>query len=304
MPKLLLIDSYGLCFRSFFAMKDSPLINEKGENVSVLAGFFSMLTSIIEVSGCTHMLIAADSKTKTFRHQLYDKYKANRPKTPEDLHRQINVLLNIISSFSLKSYSVDGFEADDIIASSAEKYKKDAEVIVVSSDKDLMQLVNDKDGISQIRPANASKLEHYDEKKVYSKYLLPPSKIHLYLSILGDASDNIPGVDGVGEKGAVEILQHFSSVDEIYANLDSIKPQIAKRLSLHRDDLELSYTLSELKNDIDIPYTLSELSLNKINLSSGVNVLKSNGIKVASGRFERTIKKIISREEDTELSLF
>jgi DNA polymerase-1 len=221
---LYLIDSYGLIYRSYFAFMTHPLRNISGKNVSALFGFARTITSLLNdgapiaadgkaaASKKTPLLMAAvfDSRTPTFRHEMYSEYKATRQKAPEDLHAQIPLVEEFLAALNVPLLRVDGFEADDIIATLANKCRaENRQCYFLSSDKDLLQLAGG--GVYALRPAKISKgdtaqgpaLDMIDSAGVKAEWGVVPEKMLDLLSLSGDASDNIPGVKGIGPKTAV-----------------------------------------------------------------------------------------------------
>ena len=230
-PPLYLIDAYGLIYRSYFAFMTRPLRNNAGKNVSALFGFARTLIAILDEGTAAadengrllekpqkplRLAAVFDSKTKTFRHAMYSEYKANRQKTPEDLHEQVPLVEEFLTSLGIQCLKADGFEADDIIATLAEKCRSEKrQCYIFSSDKDLLQLVGG--GIYELRPSKISRTEANSQSsgpawdlagpcEVKDEWGVEPEKILDLLSLTGDSSDNVPGVKGIGEKTAVKLM--------------------------------------------------------------------------------------------------
>ena len=218
-----ILDSYGLIFRCYFAFINRPLTNSKGKNISALFGFFRNLHFIFQHYKPGYLIAAMDSKTKTFRHEMYPEYKATRNKTPEDLHAQIPWVCDILQALGVPVLQCDGYEADDIIATVAKKCQEQGRTCrILSGDKDLMQLVTESTQI--LKPesgASTWKVTGIDGVKM--EWGVEPAQLLDLLALYGDTADNIPGVTGVGGKNAAKLLGDYKNLDGIYANIDQIK---------------------------------------------------------------------------------
>lgn len=237
-----ILDSYGLIYRCYFAFISRPLTNSKGENVSALFGFFRNLHSILEHYKPSYIIAAMDSKTPTFRHKIFDQYKANRPKTPEDLHAQIPWICDILGAMGIPTLQCDGYEADDIIATVASQCEKTGRNCrILSGDKDLMQLVTETTQI--LKPDHADVWKVIGREGVKAEWGVYPEKMLDLLSLYGDAADNIPGVKGCGVKTACKFLDQYGDLDGIYQHADEIKGAIGQKI---RDGKESAYQSRDL----------------------------------------------------------
>ena len=246
MKTLTIIDTFGFFFRNYYAL---PYLKSKdGFPTGLLTGFVNFIASINKEHGTDYLLFALDSKEKTLRSQIDPNYKANRPTPPEDLLKQLPVAVEWINKMGFKSIEVPGYEADDIIATIAEDAKKKGiKVQIVSSDKDLYQLIDD-DKVLIYDPMKKVKI---NEEECIKKFGVKPSQIVDYLALVGDSSDNIPGVKGIGPKGARTLLKEFGSLENIYKNLDKIANKRTKKLlEESRENAFLSYKLASLYYDI------------------------------------------------------
>ena len=221
-----ILDSYGLIYRCYFAFISRPLTNSKGQNISALFGFFRNLHYIFNHYKPSYLIAAMDSKTKTFRHEMYPEYKATRDKTPEDLHAQIPWICDILQALGVPVLQCDGYEADDIVATVAKKCEAmGRKCRILSGDKDLMQLVCDTTQI--LKPeAGSSTWKVTGAEGVKAEWGVYPDKLLDLLSLCGDKADNVPGVKGIGDKTASKLKFDFSSLDGIYENIDKIKGAI------------------------------------------------------------------------------
>ena len=245
-----ILDSYGLIFRCYFAFINRPLTNSRGENVSALFGFFRNLHWILQHYKPDYIFAAMDSKTKTFRHEMYPEYKATRNKTPEDLHAQIPWICDVLESLGIPTLQCDGYEADDIIATVAKKCSQQgAECKILSGDKDLMQLVDDNTLI--LKPeSGASTWKLTDAAGVAAEWGVNPDKLLDLLSLYGDTADNVPGVHGVGVKTAAKLLTDYSDLDGIYSHIEEINGALKQKLIDGKENAYFSQKLIRLCDEV------------------------------------------------------
>ncbi|MDR1220778.1 MAG: DNA polymerase I [Treponema sp.] len=290
MLPLYLIDSYALIYRSYFAFLKRPLRNTSGKNVSVLFGFARALAGLLnngapaadewekplETPQKPRLLAAVfDPKGKTFRHELYAEYKANRQKAPEDLHAQVPLVEEFLAALNIPILRADGFEADDVIATLVKKCRAEKrQCYILSSDKDLLQLVGD--GVYELRSSKTVG-EIWDligAREVKAEWGVPPAKMLDLLSLTGDSSDNVPGVKGIGEKGAVKLMARYGSLEEIFNNIAGIEGAIGKKLAEGKESAWFSRTLVALKDDVPLPVSaIDELSIENMRGSAGAAIL-------------------------------
>ncbi|MDR2509795.1 MAG: DNA polymerase I [Spirochaetaceae bacterium] len=284
LPPLYLVDSYALIYRSYFAFMTRPLRNGRGENVSALFGFAKTLVNLLD-GECTirKACLAAvfDSRKPTFRHKIYGAYKANRQKAPEDLHSQVPRVEEFLGRLGIRVLRVDGYEADDIIATLAMRCRaENRECRIFSSDKDLLQLVGN--GVYALRQSKTTQKEVFEligPDEVKSEWGVEPGGILDLLSLSGDASDNIPGVHGIGEKTAVKLLQRYGSLDAIFQNITEIGGSLEKKLSEGRESAYLSKKLISLAHDIPLEITsIDEFLLDKLDRAAAADFLIDEGI--------------------------
>jgi DNA polymerase-1 len=297
--KLIIVDGYGFVFRAFHSMP--PLTRRDGTPIGAVYGFTNMLLRFIEKHTADYIVVALDAGKKTFRHDIYSEYKAHRPPAPEDLIVQLPIIREAISAFNIKVLEQEGVEADDLIASyTTYATQKGVEVMVVSADKDLMQLI--RDGVYLYDPIKEKIIGEAEVKEKYSVY---PNQMTDYLALLGDASDNIPGVAGIGAKTASKLLKEFDSIEKIYTNIDKISPERSRKLLLEgRDRGILSKNLVTLKCDIDPAYSLEELKTPDIANQQFLDFLTSQGFSQILSRVSKKLN-IQDKEEvhiDEELS--
>ena len=207
---LYVLDGYSVIYRSYFAFIRNPLRNPRGENSSAVFGFFRTLVSLFRDYQPHHFVVVMDSIAPTFRHEKYEEYKANREKTPDDLHAQIPVIEEILSALGIPMLRVERYEADDVMATLARICRTDGRACrVISGDKDLLQLVEEP--VRVLRPGKNG-IEELDRDGVYRDWSVWPEQILDYLSLIGDSSDNVPGVKGIGAKTAAELLNTYGTL--------------------------------------------------------------------------------------------
>ncbi|MEM7257265.1 MAG: DNA polymerase I, partial [Pseudomonadota bacterium] len=254
-PPLILVDGSSYLFRAFHALP--PLTNSHGEPTGAMLGVINMLRNLIETYSPTHMAVVFDAKGKTFRNDMYKEYKATRPPMPDDLRAQIEPLHQIIRLMGLPLLSVPGVEADDVIGTLSDMAtKENVKVVISTSDKDLAQLVND--NVTLINTMSRTTL---DIDGVVEKFGVPPDRIVDYLALMGDSSDNIPGVVKCGPKTAVKWLNQFGSFDEVVARADEVKGKIGENLRAAIPHLPLSYELATIKLDVELDQSIKDLNI-------------------------------------------
>lgn len=258
--KLFLIDGSALAYRSYFAFVKNPLINSRGENTSAIFGFLNSLLKIMDEHQPEYLAAVFDTPEPTFRHKIYPEYKATRQKMPDEMSEQLPRIRQVLEALRVPIIEVPGLEADDVMGSLATRAaQRGFETYLVTADKDFYQLVSP--NIKVYDPGRAGKeSEVLDEAGVVRKIGLPPSKIVDYLSLMGDSSDNVPGVEGIGPKTALELLQQFDSLDQIYQNLDKISREtLRNKLEQSRDLAFLSRQLVTLNTQASLEIDFEKL---------------------------------------------
>jgi len=252
MEKVILVDGNNLMFRSFYATlySGSTMTSRDGFPTNALYGFVNMMNKIIAEEEPKYIMVAFDIG-KTFRHEKYDYYKGKRDETPDDLKRQFPVAKKILNAMGIKYFELAGYEADDIIGTFAKKVdeNKDFVATIISSDKDLLQLISDDVSVKLLKPKDYIRM---DKKTFKDTYGLEPIKMIDLKSLMGDSSDNIPGVKGIGEKTAIKLLQEYGSLDGVYNNLDSIKGAVHDKLANDKDNAYMSYDIATIYREVPI----------------------------------------------------
>lgn len=248
MKKLLVIDTFSIIYRYYFIFIKNPLTNSEGMNTSAVYGFLRTYFSLIESYPCDYTVLALDSTRDTFRKEMYKEYKENREHMPDDLKEQIPVLYELTDAIGIPKIFLNNYEADDIIGTIAEANKKNGvRTIIYSPDKDILQLVDENTTVISTNRDNT--LLEYDANAVKAKRGVYPNRIIDLLALMGDASDNIPGVKGVGEKTALKLLEEYGSLDGIYENIDSVSGKLKDKLIEHKEMAYLSYKLATIEKN-------------------------------------------------------
>jgi DNA polymerase I len=287
---LYLLDGYSLVYRSYFAFIRRPMFNPKGKNSSAIFGFVRSLLLLLGERKPSYFAVALDSTVPTFRHEKYPPYKATRDKTPEDLRDEIPVIEEILKQLGVPTIRAEGFEADDVMATLALQAKAEGRpCYVITGDKDLLQLV---DGpVRILKPESGGGFTEMDRERVNEAWGVQPEQILDYLSLVGDTSDNVPGVKGIGAKTAVALLGLHATLDGIYQNLDSIKSESQrKKLADGRENAYLSRDLITLETAVPLEVGPGDLALPPLNGENAAPFLIAEGMK-------STVKELIGRED-------
>ena len=261
MKKLLLIDAYAMIFRAYYAFIRAPRMNSKGENTSAIFGFCVTLEDLLKKINPTHVGVAFDPAGGTFRHEAYEQYKAQRPETPEDIRKAVPVIKQLLEAMNIPVLEVPGFEADDVIGTLSKQGEKAGfEVYMATPDKDYGQLVSNH--VFMYRPRHTGGFELMGPAEVCAKYgLQRKEQVIDLLGLMGDASDNIPGCKGVGEKTAVALLEQFGSIDNMLAHTDEIKGALRTKVESQVEEIKFSRFLATIRTDV--PIALDEALLSK-----------------------------------------
>jgi DNA polymerase-1 len=261
--KFFLIDGSAIFYRSYFAFIRNPLINSKGENTSAAFGFLNTLFKLVEDEKPDYLSVVFDTKEPTFRHEIYEPYKATREKMPEEMAETFPRLLHVLNTLNLSVLEKAGFEADDLIATLSKKYGSDAlHIYIISGDKDLAQLVSPHISIYVMGKSGGGQTEIYDREKIKEKYGVFPEQITDWLALMGDKSDNVPGIPGVGEKTACALIEQFQSLNNIYQYPEKIdRESLRQKIQENRDSAYLSKSLVVLDSDVPLENNLSDFVL-------------------------------------------
>lgn len=306
--KLFLIDAYSQIYRQFFAFMKSPLVNSKGFNTSPVFGFFRTIDEIIETEKPTHIAVAFDGNVRPFRFKLFDQYKAQREKTPEDIVAAIPVIKQILKAYNIPIIEVNespydtedqhySYEADDIIGTMSHLAEKAGfEVFMLTPDKDYAQLVTPH--VHMYRPMQKGGYEILGEEEVKEKYgLSSPKQMIDYLALVGDSSDNIPGCAGVGPVSATKLLTEYGSVENIIANSESLKGALKTKVQAATENIRLSYTLAEICLEVPIEFDEEKLKVQPENKNELLKLFQEYELKkLIEKHFPESRKKTAPHE--------
>ncbi len=298
MKKIMILDGNSLLFRAFYALP--PLKTKKGQFTNAVYGFLSMLYKIIDTYSPEYLCVAFDPEKPTFRHEKYKDYKANRQKAPNELVQQFQLIRDVLDVHNIKRVEIEGFEADDVSGTFACAAKEQgADVYLVTSDKDYLQLIDEnvkvvltKKGITNTEEMNLNSMEE--------EYGLTPEQFVDLKALMGDSSDNIPGVSGVGEKTALKLMQEYKSLDNIYDNIDSIKGKLKEKLETDKMQAYMSQTLARIITDIPIEFNIEEYRVHKPDIKK----LSELYDELEFRQFKKRLVEATPAEEQSQISLF
>ncbi|PIR89224.1 MAG: hypothetical protein COU07_02050 [Candidatus Harrisonbacteria bacterium CG10_big_fil_rev_8_21_14_0_10_40_38] len=250
MEKLLAIDASALLYRFFHALP--PLTTPEGEPIQAIYGLTNVLLKISMYEGPKYIAAALDRPEPTFRKENFENYKSHRPKASNDLINQIKRMPDVFSLFGIKTLSAKGFEADDVLGTLAEKFKKTPElnIVIFTGDLDALQLIEKDKVTCRIIKTGVSEADIYDEKRVFERFGIYPKNLRDYKALTGDSSDNIPGIPGIGQKTAAELIKDFENIEGIYENLVIINSKVAKKLENKEKDALLYRDLVTIRRDV------------------------------------------------------
>ena len=295
MKKIILVDGNNLLFRSFYATAYQGVImkNSKGFPTNALYGFINMMNKIIKEEKPTYIMVAFD-KGKTFRHDKYEEYKAGRQAMPDELKLQFPKAKEVLDAMGIKHYETDNYEADDIIGTLSKRVDEEDEFIatIVSSDKDLLQLISDEVDVKLLKQSGHIMMTKEEFRNTYQ---VDPIHMIDLKALMGDASDHIPGVKGIGEKTAINLLVKYGSLDNLYANIDSVTGKTKDKLIEDKDNAYMSYDLATIFREVPLDFDLEDCKYEGINSSELVNLLEEF-------EFHSLLKKLdfneVSKEEE------
>ena len=301
--KLLLIDGPAVVYRSFYAFTKSPLKNSKGENTGALFGYTNTLLSLLDELKPKYGAVAFDTPEPTFRHKLFEDYKATRIKMPDELVSQLSLIKAITEHLGIKLVELPGYEADDIIATFAKEASNNGiQTIIFSADKDIMQVVRENIVILNLK-SHYKDWEYLDRDGVTKKMGVPPEKIPDMLSLIGDTSDNIPGVPGIGPKTAVKILEKYGSISKILENPECIQEEnIRDKIIENIEKLKFTRKLTYLDENVPVELKLDELKMKKANVEELGEIFQNLEFFGLMKRFASSEKEDIVKGKIEEIS--
>ncbi|MDP6684781.1 MAG: DNA polymerase I [Candidatus Marinimicrobia bacterium] len=301
--RLFLIDGYAMLYRCHFALIRNPLITSYGLHTSALYGFTNQLLKLIDLEKPDYIAAIFDTKEKTFRHEYYPSYKATREKMPEELVDQLPHLWRILKGLNVFNTSIPGFEADDIVGTVAKSVEQEnLDTFIVSGDKDFMQLVNSH--VFLYSPGGArTQTKIYDKKGVEERWGIPPESMIDLLGLMGDASDNIPGVRGVGEKSAQKLIREFGSLENALEHAEQVSnKRVRNGLLNHKEDAILSKELVKIHTDVPLEFSVNDLELKPLNISELQSLCKEFEFHGLMRQFSELEQEEEAKKKKTEKS--
>ena len=286
MDKLVLIDGHSILNRAFYGVPD--LTNSEGLHTNAVYGFLNIMFKILEEEKADHLAVAFDLKEPTFRHKMYDAYKGTRKPMPEELHEQVPLMKEVLAAMGVPILTLEGFEADDILGTVAKRSQRDGiEVCVVSGDRDLLQLADEH---IKIRIPKASRggteVKDYYPEDVKREYQVTPMEFIDVKALMGDSSDNIPGVPSIGEKTATAIISAYGSIENAYAHLEEIRPPRAKKaLEEHYDMAQMSKELAKICIDCPVEFRYDDTKIDNLYTPEAYQYMKRLEFKSILTRF-------------------
>ncbi|MEI8222160.1 MAG: DNA polymerase I [Actinomycetes bacterium] len=286
MKRLLLVDGHSLAYRAFYALPVENFGTSSGQPTNAIYGFSSMLLNLIRDEEPTHIAVAFDVSRKTFRSEKFPEYKAQRAKTPDEFRSQMDYLYQMVTALGIRTFAIEGFEADDVIATFAkEAESEEFEVLISTGDRDSFQLISER--ITVLYPRKGmSDLARMTPDAVKEKYGLTPSQYHDFAALRGDPSDNLPSVPGVGEKTATKWIQDYGDIQGLLSHADEIPGKVGESLRAHVESVKLNHELTQLIHDVDVKASVSDLEWKGFNSADVLHLLDQLEIKALRDRIK------------------
>ncbi len=281
---MIIIDGHAILHRAYHALP--PLTTSKGELVNAVYGFCSMILRVRDELKPACFAVTFDLPKPTFRKKLFDGYQAKRPQMDEELSGQIEKVKTLVRTLKIPIYEKEGFEADDVIGTLVRQAQKTSETIIVTGDRDLLQLVNGQTKVYMLL-RGLTEATLYDEDKVREKFGLKPNQIPDYKALIGDSSDNYSGVSGIGPKSAVRLLQSFKTLEQIYKHLDKIEPGLREKLEKGKDNAKLSFKLATIIKDVPVKIDIKKCELGDFTRPEVIKLLENLEFKSLIGRLKK-----------------
>lgn len=300
MKKVILVDGNNLLFRSYYATAYQGVImrNSKGFPTNALYGFLNMMNKIIHEEKPNYILVAFD-KGKTFRHDKYESYKAGRVEMPDDLRLQFPRAKEILDAMGIYHYEIENYEADDIIGTVSRIVDEEDQFIatIISSDKDLLQLISDEVDVKLLKSNSFIRMDKEEFKK---QYQVDPIHMIDLKALMGDASDHIPGVKGIGEKTAINLLSQYETLDNLYQNIDHITGKTREKLENDKENAYMSYDLATIYREVELDFSLEDLKYQGMNKDQYVDLLKEFEFNSLLKKIDRVINPVVTKESKRE----
>lgn len=301
MKKVILVDGNNLLFRSYYATAYSgnTMKNSKGLSTNALYGYINMMNKIIKEEKPEYIMVAFD-KGKTFRHEKYESYKDGRGETPTELKEQFPIAKKLTEAMGIKYFEIDNYEADDIIGTFSKKVCETADFIatIISSDKDLLQLITNDVEVKLLKQNDFIRMTYQEFLNTYN--IEPPRMVDLK-ALMGDSSDNIPGVKGIGEKTALNLLHEYTTLNNIYANLDKIKGKVKEKLENDKENAYMSYDIATIYKEVPLDTSFENIKYEGVDIINYMNMLEDLEFYSIIRKLDIP-KETIRKEEKEEVS--
>ena len=302
--RLLLIDGHSMAYRAFFALPADNFTTAQGQHTNAIYGFATMLLSLLSSEKPTHVAVAFDVSRKTFRSEIFPEYKANRAKTPDEFRSQMSYLHELVTAFGISTFEVEGFEADDIIATIAKQAEREgAEVLICTGDRDSFQLVNDKTTVLYPK-RGVSDLARMTPAAVQEKYGMSPEQYPDFAALRGDPSDNLPSVPGVGEKTAAKWVVEYGSLHELIANIDKLGGKVGQSLRDSINDVIRNRELTQLVANVPLELSIDALAWSGVDENNTNPLFEKLEFKTLKDRMKPILLKSSSKSTEPALELF
>jgi DNA polymerase-1 len=302
--RVLLIDGHSMAYRAFFALPAENFTTAQGQHTNAIYGFATMLLSLLSSEKPTHVAVAFDVSRKTFRSEIFPEYKANRTKTPDEFRSQMSYLHDLVTAFGITSFEVEGFEADDIIATIAKQAEREnAEVFICTGDRDSFQLVSEKTTVLYPK-RGVSDLTRMTPDAVQEKYGMSPEQYPDFAALRGDPSDNLPSVPGVGEKTAAKWIVEYGSLHELIANLDKLGGKVGQSLRDSVNDVIRNRELTQLVANVPLELSIDALAWNGVDENDVTPLFEKLGFKTLKDRMKPILIKGSTKLPESEYELF
>ena len=302
--RLLLIDGHSMAYRAFFALPAENFTTAQGQHTNAIYGFATMLLSLLSSEKPTHVAVAFDVSRKTFRSEIFPEYKANRAKTPDEFRSQMSYLHELVTAFGITTFEVEGFEADDIIATIAKQAEREgAEVFICTGDRDSFQLVNEKTTVLYPK-RGVSDLTRMTPDAVQEKYGMSPEQYPDFAALRGDPSDNLPSVPGVGEKTAAKWVVEYGSLHELIANIDKLGGKVGQSLRDSINDVIRNRELTQLVANVPLELSIDALAWSGVDESKTNPLFEKLEFKTLKDRMKPILLKGSAKSAEPAFELF
>jgi DNA polymerase-1 len=302
--RLLLIDGHSMAYRAFFALPAENFTTAQGQHTNAIYGFATMLLSLLSTEKPTHVAVAFDVSRKTFRSEIFPEYKANRAKTPDEFRSQMSYLHELVTAFGITTFEVEGFEADDIIATiSKQAERENAEVFICTGDRDSFQLVNEKTTVLYPK-RGVSDLTRMTPEAVQEKYGMSPEQYPDFAALRGDPSDNLPSVPGVGEKTAAKWIVEYGSLHELIANIDKLGGKVGQSLRDSVNDVIRNRELTQLVANVPLNLSIDALAWSGVDENKTNSLFEKLEFKTLKDRMKPILLKGSTKTAEPEFELF